>query len=69
MRLIEIITHHVEMPDMEQRRYQKNPLDCNGNKWEVVDTETGKRVAKRTGYENASLICHNLNKKFYERIL
>lgn len=63
--MIEIITKPVEMPDLDQRRFQKNPLDRDGNQWEVLDSENGNSVRYKGNFENASLACHNLNKKHY----
>lgn len=62
--MIEIIKDEVEMPLMDERRYQKTPIDCNGNKWLVTDTHENKPRYKGN-YVMASLACHNLNKKYY----
>lgn len=62
--MIEIIIGEVEMPELDQRRFQKKPKDCNGRRWHVTDN--GKIVY--TGkFDRASLICHNLNKKHYRK--
>lgn len=63
--MIKIITEEVVMPDLDERRFQKNPKDCNGKKWNVDDTKQ-KKTIYTGGFENASLICHNLNKKYYQ---
>ncbi len=64
--MIEIIIEKVLMPEINQRRFQKDAKDCNGRKWNVSDTEQNKIVY--TGmFEEASLICHNLNKKHYKQ--
>jgi hypothetical protein len=61
--MIEIITHQVDMPELCKRRYQKE-LSMNLNKWIVKDTHT-LQVVYRGKYEDATLACHNLNKRFY----
>lgn len=61
--MIEIITEKVEMPPLNERKYTKQSLDLNGKKWTVSD---GDLEIYRGDFENASLICHNLNKKFYK---
>ena len=65
--MIEIITQEVEMPDINDRRFQKEPKDMNGRKWTVTDTEQ-KRIIYTGKFEESSLICHNLNKKFYKEL-
>lgn len=62
--MIEITLQEVEMPDMDKRRFQRIPNDCDGRNWRVEDTEH-KRVVYRGKFEEASLVCHNLNKKHY----
>ena len=62
--MIEIITEEVKMPDLNDRRFIKEPKDCNGNRFTVKDTQQN-RVIYTGKYEEASLICHNLNKKHY----
>lgn len=63
--MIEIVTTHVEMPELDKRRFKRNPVQPNINtKWIVTDTEHNKTVYKGK-FEEASLICHNLNKRFY----
>jgi len=62
--MIEIIKEEVIMPDSNLRRFQYNPKDCNGRKWTITDTEQ-KRIIYTGKFEEATLICHNLNKKFY----
>lgn len=64
--MIEIITHQVKMPSLDKRRFQWKPLDCNGNKWEVTDTENNQ-VVYTGNYQNAALAVHNLNKKHYDK--
>jgi hypothetical protein len=64
LHMIEIITEEVAMPPLEDRRYQKRPLDSNGRKWDVIDT-TNEEVMYKGKFEGASLACHNLNKKHY----
>jgi hypothetical protein len=53
----------VEMPVLNKRRYQKRPLD-NPKKWVVTDTQLGE-IVYRGNFENVSIACYNLNKKFY----
>lgn len=60
--MIEIITEKVEMPDLNDRRYQKL---FEGNKWMVIDTHNNNSLRYKGNFENTSLACHNLNKKFY----
>jgi len=55
------------MPGLNKRRFQKDPQDCNGIKWTVADNEQ-KRIIYTGNFEKASLICHNLNKKFYKEL-
>ena len=62
--MIEIITHKVEMPEISERRYQKETSVVK-NKWVVKDTTTGE-IVYRNSFENVCLACHNLNKKFYD---
>ena len=61
--MIEIITEKVDMPK-ENRRYTKNH---NWGSWEVFDNLTERKVYQGS-YENASLACHNLNKKYYKEL-
>ena len=62
--MIEIVKQRVEMPPTTECRYQK---DFKEDKWIVTDTETNT-VVYRGKFENASLVCHNLNKKHYRNI-
>ena len=62
--MIEIITHHVDMPPFSQRRFKKDS-SLDGKKWTVIDTGTGQ-IVKRGCFEDVALACHNLNKKFYD---
>lgn len=59
--MIEVITESVEMPALDKRRFQKGH---DGKNWTVEDTEVGREIYKGS-FEQASLICHNLNKKHY----
>lgn len=61
---IEIITKHVDMPDLQKRKFQKEFIK---NKWFVIDSETNAQVFKGK-FEDAALACHNLNKKHYLNI-
>lgn len=63
--MIEIITEKVDMPPSNERRYKYKHLDPNGKKWAVTDTQNNKEIYKGS-YVNSSLICYNLNKKFYK---
>jgi hypothetical protein len=63
MRLIEIVTEKVDIP--------KNPRfikDLINNKWIVKDTQQNGVIVYKGNYEDASLVCHNLNKKYYKKI-
>jgi len=60
--VIEIITKEVKMPGLEHRRYQKS---LAGNNWIVIDTQNNNTIRYYGNFENTSLACHNLNKKFY----
>ena len=62
--MIEIITHEVKMPELSKRRYQKEQ-SMNFKKWVCIDTLYGD-IVKRGSFEDVSLACHNLNKKFYD---
>lgn len=62
--MIEIITEHVEMPEVYDRKYQKT---CKNNRWGVIDTETGNKVYSGS-FENVCLVWHNLNKKYYRDV-
>lgn len=59
--MVEIITEDVTMPLLSQKRFQRYLI---GNKWAVEDTG-GNGIVYKGKFEEASLICHNLNKKFY----
>ena len=63
--MIQIITENVKMPNYKSRRFQINPKDCNGKKWNITDTNQNRIVGTRN-FEDATLICHNLNKKYYK---
>jgi hypothetical protein len=61
--MIELIKEKVEMPPMEERRYQRGKcIDPKG--WEVIDTELGQ-VRWKGRYVESCLVLHNLNKKHY----
>jgi len=64
--MIEIITEEVEMPDIYQRRFQKEckNFEHRNEEWSVIDTETNT-VRYKGKFENVVLACYNLNKKFY----
>ena len=62
--MIEIIKGNIEMPPLDERRYQKSPIDCNGNKWLVTDTQENK-IRYKGNFVMAALACYNLNKKHY----
>ena len=64
--MIEIIVPEVEMPDLSIRRFQKNCKNYGSRKeeWVVIDTENNT-VRYKGKFENVSLACHNLNKKYY----
>jgi len=63
--MIRIVTEKVKMPDLNKRRFQKNPKDCNGYKWVVSDTMQNRNVYEG-GFEMVSIVCHNMNKNFYK---
>ena len=44
-------------------KFQKQ-CDTKTNKWYVLDTDSGKSIYE-SNFENVSLACHNLNKKYY----
>lgn len=54
------------MPPLAKRRFQKSPSDSNGKGWIIIDTEFS-RIIYNGKFEEASLICHNLNKKYYRQ--
>lgn len=60
--MIEIIIEHVEMPSINERRFQKT---CVNNKWKVIDSHNENKLRYEGNYENVMLVCHNLNKKYY----
>lgn len=62
--MIKIVTEEVVMPPLDQRRFRKTPKDIDGKRWTITDTEFS-RVIYEGKFEEASLICHNLNKKNY----
>ena len=62
--MIEIIIEKVVMPPLDDCKFIKVPKDCNGNKWGVINTEISLEIYKGK-FEEASLICYNLNKKYY----
>jgi hypothetical protein len=61
--MVEIILSEVKMPPLNERPYRLVPLDCNGNKWSVVSNGA---VTHKGGFENMTLIAHNLNKKYFQ---
>ncbi len=61
--MIEIITEPVEMPRLNDRRYQTK---VKNNKWWVVDTSDNS-IRYKGKYENVAIACHNLNKKHYQQ--
>ena len=63
--MIEIIIDKVDMPAYLDRVFQK--LSKNSRDWYVVDTRDKKTVYSGS-YEDCSLACHNLNKKFYKEL-
>lgn len=68
--MIEIITEHVEMPELDKRRYQKNcvnPHTIKQDKWVVIDTQDNS-IRYKGAFEDVAIACHNLNKKFYRDI-
>lgn len=64
--MIEIITEEVEMPDFNERKFQKECKNSGSRKeeWSVIDTET-KTVRYKGKFEDACLASHNLNKAYY----
>jgi hypothetical protein len=58
-----IFEEKIEMPK-KNRRYTKQH---NWGSWEVFDNIDEKKVYQGS-YENASLACHNLNKKYYKEL-
>lgn len=67
--MIEIITEKVEIPDLDKLRFKKEckNFGSRSEKWFVIDTET-KTVRYKGNFDNVSLVCHNLNKKYYRDI-
>ena len=67
--MIEIITEEVEMPDVDQRRFQKECKSSGSRKeeWSVVDTET-KTIRYKGKFEDVCLASHNLNKDHYREL-
>jgi hypothetical protein len=61
--MIEIIKEQIEMPKLSEMKFQKK-CDRLTDKWYVGDIESGETVYI-SNFENASLACHNLNKKHY----
>ncbi len=59
--MIEIIKEAVEMPPMNDRRFQK---ECRNGKWMVIDTQDNS-IRYKGSFDNVLLACHNLNKKYY----
>lgn len=62
--MINIITQKVDMPELKNRRFQKYFLN---NIWFVEDALKKSIRYKSKNYENVSIACHNLNKKFYQK--
>lgn len=67
--MIEIIIEEVEMPELYNRRFQKECKNYGSKKeeWSVIDTETNT-VRYKGGFENVCLAVHNLNKAHYRAI-
>lgn len=67
--MIEIITEEVEMPDIYQRRFQKECKNFGSRKeeWSVIDTET-KTIRYKGKFEDVCLASHNLNKDHYRAL-
>jgi len=61
--MIKIIVEPVEMPPINERRYQ---MICKNNKWKVIDKHNTNADRYKGTYENVVLACHNLNKEFYQ---
>ena len=61
--MVEIILADVKMPPLNERRYSKKVIQLG--KWGVFDKEKFPQIIYEGNYENACLICHNLNKKHY----
>lgn len=67
--MIELITEHIEMPDITQRRFKKECIDWGGRqvKWMVVDTQTNT-IRRKGCFEDIMVACHNLNKAYYREL-
>lgn len=61
--MIKIITEHVDMP--LDKRYK---LIQEGNFWIVKDTQPKLIAYRSRSFENATIACHNLNKRHYREI-
>ena len=55
------------MPKTDECRYRKYPKDNSLDKWYVFDTHKTETVYLGN-FENVSLACHNLNKKYYKEL-
>lgn len=65
--MIEITTETVDMPELDKRKYQKLKNRNGKDIWYVFDMETEEERYVGS-FENASLACHNLNKKYYKEL-
>jgi hypothetical protein len=64
--MIEISLEHVEMPEINKRRFQYTANKGNINSfWYITDTTTNKRVGKGT-FQDMQFRCYYLNKNFYK---
>lgn len=64
--MIEISLEHVEMPEINKRRFQYTANKGNINSfWYITDTETNERVGKGK-FEDMQFRCYYLNKNFYK---
>lgn len=57
-----MIVETVEMPAPNLRKYKLHPLDFAGKKFKV---KNGLEEVYAGNYEDSTLVCYNLNKKFY----
>jgi hypothetical protein len=61
--MVEIIVEKIKMPNIDDRKFYKKVIDLG--KLQVNDKDKFPSVVYEGNYEMASLICLNLNKKFY----
>lgn len=64
---IKVITEHVDMPTLNERRYQLFSINGSMNNWEIIDSDNNRRVYKGK-YDDSLFRCYYMNKAYYNNI-